>query len=383
MQKAFVRGIGQIKVTEHWDKSLRDMAGDAAIIALEDAGISQVDGIFVGNMLSGPATKQIHLGTLIADWLGITNAESINIEAACASGSAAFRNAVLAISSGQMRVALVIGVEKMTDSPSAEITSSLATAADADLEVDMGLSFVALNALIMQRYMHEYQWETKDFGAFSINAHANAVFNPFARFRKAINQKIFDDSPAICDPINLMDASSIGDGAAAIILTSADTLSTSNGKISVVGSSSSTDTISLQNRGDPLWLSAAERSSKSAFQQAGLVPSDIGVFEYHDAFSIMAALSLEACGFCERGQGPRLANEGEISINGSIPVATRGGLKARGHPVGATGIYQLVEVVQQLRGVCGETQVLRNDYGMTQNIGGSGSNIITHILKRE
>jgi len=383
MQKAFVKGIGQIKVTEHWDKSLRDMAGEAAILALEDAGISQVDGIFIGNMLSGPATKQIHLGALIADWLGLTNTESINIEAACGSGSAAFRNAVLAISSGQMKIALVIGVEKMTDSPSAEITSSLATAADADLEVDMGLSFVALNALIMQRYMHEYKWDTKDFGAFSINAHANAIFNPYARFTKAITQKIFEDSPAICEPINLMDASSIGDGAAAIILTSEDILSVSNDRISIVGSSSSTDTISLQNRLDPLWLSAAEKSSKTAFNQAGLMPSDIGVFEYHDAFSIMAALSLEACGFCERGQGPRLANEGEIQINGRIPVATRGGLKARGHPVGATGIYQLVEVVQQLRGVCGETQVPRNEYGMAQNIGGSGSNVVTHILKRE
>jgi len=257
----------------------------------------------------------------------------------------------------------------MTDSPSAEITSALATAADADWEVDMGVSFVALNALIMQRYMHEYGWQTSDFAAFSINAHANAVHNPYARFNKAITEKTYQNAPMICDPINLMDASSIGDGAAAVVLTSSERIRNQSPKICVVGSAAATDSISLQNRNDLIWLSAAEISSKAAFKQAGLSHSDIGVFEYHDAFTIMAALALEGSGFCERGEAPRLAN--------------RGGLKARGHPVGATGIYQIVEVVQQLRGVAGETQVPRNKYGMAQNIGGSGSNIITHILARE
>ena len=323
------------------------------------------------------------MGTLVADWIGLKHSETLNIESACSSGAAAFRSAVLAIASGQIETALVIGVEKMTDSPSDEITASLATAADADLEVDMGVSFVGLNALIMQRYMYQYGWQTKDFAHFSINAHQNAVHNPYARFRNPITVKSFESSPMICDPINLMDASSIGDGAAAIVLTNARIIETNKKKITVVGSSAATDTISLQNRSDPLWLKAAEISSKKAYEQAGIGPEDIGFFEYHDAFSIMAALSLEANGFCERGDAPKLANNGDISIHGKIPVATRGGLKARGHPVGATGVYQLVEVVQQMRGECGETQVPRTTYGMAQNIGGSGSNVVTHILKSE
>jgi len=383
MQKTAVIGIGQIKIGEHWDKSLREMAGEAALLALFDAGLNQVDGIFIGNMMAGSANKQVHLGAMIADWLNMPFMESVSIEAACGSGSAAFRNAVLAVASGQMESALVIGVEKMTDSPTLEITSSLATAADADLEVDMGVSFVALNALIMKRYMHEYHWQTSDFAAFSINAHANAVHNPYARFNKPITLKSFADSPMVCDPINLMDASSIGDGAAAVVICRSDWLSSSAPKIVVAASSAATDTISLQNRKDPLWLSAAEKSSREAYRQAGITPDEIGVFEYHDAFSIMAALSLEANGFCARGEAPRLANENEIAISGRIPVATKGGLKARGHPVGATGIYQIAEVVQQLRGEAGETQVKNNTIGMTQNIGGSGSSIVTHIFRRE
>jgi acetyl-CoA C-acetyltransferase len=289
----------------------------------------------------------------------------------------------LAVASGEVDIALVVGMEKMTDSPGDEITAALATAADADWEIDHGLSFVGLNALLMKRYMHEYGWKGIDFAGFSINAHANAVHNPYARFRKAIDENRFINSPMICDPINLMDASPIGDGAAAVVLARRAILASDAARILVAGSSSATDTISIHNRKTPTWLTAAEKSAKQAYDQANIKPSDIDVFEYHDAFTIMATLSLEACGFAQRGQGPILAKEGEIKIGGRIPVATRGGLKARGHPVGATGVYQIVEVVQQLRGEAGETQVPRHTFGMAQSIGGSGSNIVTNIFKRE
>jgi acetyl-CoA C-acetyltransferase len=209
------------------------------------------------------------------------------------------------------------------------------------------------------------------------------VHNPFARFRKAITEKQFIQSTMICDPINLMDASPIGDGAAAAILAPVEMLAPGTPRIVVAGSSAATDTIALHNRKHPLWLTAAEKSAKAAFEQAGIGPEDVDVFEYHDAFTIMAALSLEASGFAEPGKGPTLAKEGKIKVGGKIPVATRGGLKARGHPVGATGMYQLVEVVQQLRGQAIGTQVPDAEFGMAQNIGGSGSNIVTHILKRE
>ena len=234
----------------------------------------------------------------------------------------------------------------------------------------------------MQRYMYEYGWHHADFADFSLNAHSNAVHNPYARFQKAISRKAFLEAPMVADPINLMDASPIGDGAAAIVLTS-QPLTRNHPQVFIAGSASCTDTLSVQNRKTPTFLTAAANSAKQAYSQAGVGPQDIGVFEYHDAFSIMAALSLEASGFAEPGQGPRLALDGKIKFDSDIPVATMGGLKARGHPVGATGVYQLLEVTQQLRGIAGATQVKRTEYGMAQNIGGSGSNITTHILKRE
>lgn len=382
MREVAVIGIGQTKIDEHWDKSLRELAGEAALAAMDEAQVSHVDSIYVGNMLSDISNLQAHLGSMVADWIGQRFTDAVKIESACSSGSAAFRAGYLAVASGEVDVALVVGVEKMTDSPIGEITAALATAADADWEVDHGLSFVALNALIMRRYMYEYGWQASDFAEFAINAHANAVHNPNARFRKPITESSFTNSPMICDPINLMDASPVGDGAAAVVLACSDMLPSNAPKIIVAGSSASTDSIAIHNRKAPLRLSAAELSTRKAYAQAGIGPQDIGVFEYHDAFTIMAALSLEAAGFAEHGKGPILAKEGEIKITGRIPVATFGGLKARGHPVGATGIYQIVEVVQQLRGKAGKTQITKNDFGMTQNIGGSGSNIVTHILKR-
>lgn len=385
MREVAVLGIGQIRVDEHWDKSLKELAGEAVLVALHDAEIAGVEALYVGNMMSGPANHQQHLGASIADWVGMHYLSAMHIEGACGSGAAAFRSALMAVASGAVDSAIAVGVEKMTDSPGNEITSQLATAADADWEVDQGLSFVALNALIMQRYLYEYKWSKADFGAFSINAHANGAHNPFARFQDPITSAVYNRAGIIADPINLMDASPVGDGSAAAVLVPVEYLR-SRGKskiIKVIGSSGATDTIAIDNRRDPLWLSASANSAKKAYAQANVTPREIDLFEAHDAFSIMAALSLESTGFAERGQAPRLANDGEILPTGRIPISTRGGLKARGHPVGATGIYQIVEVVQQLRGEAEGSQVENARIGMAQNIGGSGSNIYTHILKRE
>ena len=382
MRKVAVIGIGQTEISEHWDKSLRELAGEAVLKAMADAGLDYFDGLYVGNMMSASANSQQHLGAYIADWVGQRGKEAYRLESACSSGAAAFRAALIAVASGEIEVAVAVGVEKMTDSPSAEITASLATAADADWEVSQGVSFVALNALIMQRYLHEYGWKRSDFANFSINAHANAMHNPYARFHMLITEKQFEEAGVICDPITLLDASPIGDGAAAIVLVPVEKLVPIPNKpiIRVAGSGAASDTIAVHARKDPLWLTAAERSSKDAYKQAGIDHHSIDLFEYHDAFTIMAALSLEACGFAERGQGPRLALDNEIRIGGKIPVATLGGLKARGHPVGATGMYQIAEVVMQLRGQAGDAQIDSARWGMAQNIGGSGSNIITHIL---
>jgi acetyl-CoA C-acetyltransferase len=382
MRQVAIIGIGQTAVDEHWDRSLRELAGEAIFAAMKDAGRTAADGLFIGNMLSGMLSKQENIGALIADWIGLPGIEAYKIETACSSGAAALRAGLMAVSSGQMDSALVVGVEKMTESLPIETTEALATAADSDYEAAQGLSFVAINALVMQRYLHTYGWKHTDFGAFSINAHANAMHNPYARLHEAITEKDYNHARMIAAPINLMDASPTGDGAAALFLVPVETLaSKSKPIVTIAGSASAIDSIAVHSRKDPLWLYASARSAEKAYAQAGVSPNDIDVFELHDAFSIMSALSLEACGFAERGQGPKLAQEGEILPGGRIPITTRGGLKARGHPVGATGVYQVAEVVQQLRGECGPTQIEDAKIGMAQNIGGSGATIVTTILK--
>jgi acetyl-CoA C-acetyltransferase len=227
--------------------------------------------------------------------------------------------------------------------------------------------------------MHEYGYERHDFAPFALNAHANGAKNPNALFRKAINQQIYDEGRIVADPISLFDASPIGDGAAALLLVPTQKAPTA---IRVVGSAASTDTLAIHDREDPLWLKAAERSAKTAYRQAGIDAEDVDLFELHDAFSIMAALSLEACGFAERGEGVRLAHNGDILPEGRIPICTMGGLKARGHPVGATGLYQLVEATLQLRGDAGKAQIDGARIALTQNIGGSGATIVAHVLER-
>jgi acetyl-CoA C-acetyltransferase len=385
MRQVAILGIGQTKIDEHWELSLREIGGEAAFAALHDAGVDKVEALFVGNMLSPLISAQNQLGTFFADWIGLWGQEAVKVEAACGSGAAAFRAGLMAVASGDVDSALVLGVEKMTDKSGHDITAALATAADADYEVEQGVSFVGLNALIMRRYMHEYGWKHADFAPFSINAHANAMHNPLARLHQKINVEQFEKSAMIATPVNLLDASPTGDGAAAVVLVPAEKVASLKGKprITVAGSGSATDSIAVHSRKDALFLSAAYKSAKHAYEMAKVEPKDIDLFELHDAFSIMSALSLEAAGFAERGKGICLGLENEIHPKGRIPICTRGGLKARGHPVGATGMYQIVEVVQQLRGECGETQVDGARIGMTQNIGGSGATILTHILKAE
>jgi acetyl-CoA C-acetyltransferase len=381
MRPVAILGIGQTIVDEQWEKSIRDIAAEAVLQALHDAGREAAEGVFVGNMMSGIINSQGNLGPLVADWSGQRGGDAVKVEAACASGAAAFRSGLMAVASGELGSALVVGVEKMTDRTPHEVTAALATASDADYELDMGVSFVGLNAMIMRRYMYEYGWKHADFAPFAINAHANAVHNPYARLRHKITLEDFEKSAMIATPINLMDASPIGDGAAAVYLVPAEDVA-AGARIRVAASASATDTIAIHDRREALFLSAAYKSVQEAYRQAGVASEDIDVFELHDAFTIMSVLSLEACGFAERGKGVQLGLEGEIAPSGRIPLTTRGGLKARGHPVGATGVYQIVEVTQQLRGECGETQVPEAHIGMAQNIGGSGATIITHILQK-
>ena len=383
MRDVAIIGVGQTKVGEHWDTSLRHLALEALQAGMADAGVTRADVLYVGNMLSGELNGQEHVGALVADFAGLRGIEAFKIEAACASGAAALRMGIVAVAGGLANVAVVVGVEKMTDTLGPDTTAALAMAADGDYEAAQGVSFVAINALLMRRYMHEYGYSHQDFYPFAVNAHCNGMNNPYAMFQFPVTAERFARAKMICDPINLMDSSPICDGAAAVVLAPADAAHVFSAvPIRVAGSAVGTDALALHDRRDPLVLDGAVLSTRRAYDQAGVGPGEIDLFELHDAFSIMAALSLEAAGFADRGQGLRLALDGEIGIDSRLPVTTMGGLKARGHPVGATGVYQVVEVVQQLRGLAGANQVPDARIGMAQNIGGSGATVITHILER-
>jgi acetyl-CoA C-acetyltransferase len=376
-------GIGQTPVDEHWDISLRVLGAEAVLRALEDAGIAAPQMLFVGNMLSGQLSGQENLGALIADHAGLRGIEALKVEAACASGGMALRMAYIAVAGGLCDVAVACGVEKMTDAGSDDVTAALASAADAVYESEHGVSFVALNALLMRRYMHEYGYRREDFGNFAITAHRNAVANPNAIYRRAITVEAFAEARMIAEPVSLLDSAGIADGAAAVVLVSQD-FARAHGlrAVRIAGSAVGPDAVALHDRRDPLFLQAAYLSAQRAYAQSGYGPQDLDFFELHDAFTIMSALSLEASGFAARGRGARLAMEEEITLQGRVPMAVMGGLKARGHPVGATGLYQVVDAVTQLRGEAGPNQISGCRLGMAQNVGGSGANVVTHILER-
>ena len=383
MRDVSIIAVGQTKVDEHWDKSLRHLAADAILGAFREANPGRIDAIYVGNMISGEAAGQEHLGALIADFVGLRGVEAVKVEAACGSGAAAVRMGYIAVASGLVDFVIAMGVEKMTDAPGDVITAALALAADGDYETSQGLTFVSINALLMRRYMYEFGVRHEDFAGFSVNAHKNAMGNPNAMFRYPVTAEQFAQARMIADPINLLDSSPIGDGAAAVILCPSEIARRFTDKpVRIMASTIATDSVALHDRRDPLSLQAAFLSAQKAYSVAGIRPSDIDLFEAHDAFTIMAALELEACGFAERGRGTWLAKEGEIALEGRIPISTMGGLKGRGHPVGATGVYQIVETVQQLRGEAGPNQIKDCGIGMTQNIGGSGATVVTHILER-
>ncbi len=382
MTNTAIIGIGQTDVREHWETSIRHLAWYAIEAALDDAHIHDIDAIYVGNMLAGQLSNQNHLGALVADFAGLRGVEAMTVEAADASGGAALRQAILAVESGLVETALVVGVEKVTDETGSPVLAALATALDSDYEVINGQTLTGAGALLMRRYMHVYGVQLADFAGFSVNAHANAAANPRAMYRNRLKPEAFAAAPMVADPVSLFDEAPAGDGAAALIVTRADRAGDMVAQpVQVLASALATDALALHDRRDPLWLSAAEASAQRAFAAAGLSPNDIDVFELHDSFTVMAALSLEACGFAARGEGWQLARDGHIRRDGRIPVSTFGGLKARGNPIGATGVYQIVELVQQLRGKAGDCQVAGARVGMAQNLGGTGATAVTHILK--
>ncbi len=384
MTEVVIAGIGQTEVGEHWDIGLRDLAFAAIQDAVRDAGGLKPQSLFVGNMLAPNLSNQAHLGVLVADYAGLLGIEAVTIEAAGASGGAALRQGYLAVASGMVDVALVVGVEKFTDKVGPGVDAALATTGDADFEAVQGMTPTSQAALLMKRYMHENRVPSDGFAGFALTAHKNGAGNPCAMFRKAIKPETYAKAEMVSDPINMFDMAPNADGAAAILLTRKEFLPPhlSQPLVKIAGSASSADTLALHDRKDMLLFNTAQISADKAMKQANIVLDDIDLFEYHDVYSIFAALQLEAAGFAPRGQGWKLAADGEIALKGRIPCATMGGMKARGFPGGAAGVYQAVDAVNQLRGRAEANQVPDAKTALIQSLGGPASTAVSHILQK-
>ncbi|MGE5220964.1 MAG: thiolase C-terminal domain-containing protein [Omnitrophica WOR_2 bacterium] len=383
MTEVVIAGIGQAPVAEHWGISLRELSLLSVADAVKDAAGLRPQAVFIANMLAPVMSHQAHLGALIADFIGLKGVEASTIEAAGASGGAALRMGFMAVASGAVDVALVIGIEKSTDLLGSSVEAAYAETTDSDYEAIQGLTPTAQAALLMNRYMYEYQVPHEAFAGFPITAHANAVTNPNAMFRSKVELETYKQAGMVSAPINLFDAAPNGDGSASVVLTRPEILpaSFSHPLVRIVGSSLVTAPLALHDRPEPLVFDAARLSVERACRQAGILPEDVDFFELYDAYSIFAALSLEAAGFAPKGQGWKLAQDGCIALDASLPISTFGGLKARGNPGGATGVYQAVEACLQLRGEAGANQVPEARRGLIQCLSGPASSAATHVLE--
>lgn len=377
-----IAGVGQIPVGEHWGTPLRTLAAESILAALKDSPGLSPQVMYIGNALGVPVSRQANLGALLTDDAGLRGMEGVTVEAADASGGAALRAGLMAVLSGAVETALVVGVEKWTDVIGPESESMLSQMLDADFEAAQGLTPLSLAGLLFHRYLQEYEVSHDVFAGFPQVAHANGATNPNAMYQAPMREGAYERAAEAAEILNLFDVAPYADGAAAVVLTRADNLPKGWDKpqIRIIGSSLVTDTLSIHDRVTPLVWEAARLSVERACRRAGILPKDVDFFEYHDATSLHAALSLEAAGFASQGQGWMLARPEVIGLNGQIPVATFGGLKARGHPLGATGVYQAVEATLQLRGEAGQNQVKGARLGMVQSLGGMAATAVTHVL---
>jgi acetyl-CoA C-acetyltransferase len=380
----YIIGVGMTPAGEHWEKSLRELALDAMIQAREEAGAVAPGALYVANMLAPALSRQSHLGALIADFAGLRGIEAVTLEAAGASGGMALRHAVMAIVSGLVNSALVVGVEKFSERVSSEIEAALSTAGDADFESIHGVTQTAMAAMLMRRYQVEYQVPADAFAGFSVTAHANGAGNPRAMFQRAIKPETYKRAGMVSAPLNMFDAAPMADGAAALMVASGEALPPDMGypKIRITASSAAVDAVALHDRRDPIYFSAVQDSTTEALHQAGIQREQIDLFELHDRYTIYSALTLEAAGYADRGEAWHLAQNGYISLQGSLPITTLGGSKARGDTGGANGVYQAAEAVLQLQGRAGENQVAEAQIAMIQALGGPAATVVTHILNR-
>lgn len=380
MKDIAIIGVGMTKFGELWEQSLRDIFVEAALAAIADSGVDHIDSMYVGAMSPGLFVGQEHIGVLMADYLGVRGIPAAHVESACASGSVAVRQAMFEVASGASEFVLAGGVEKMTDG--ADATYALATAADQEYEAYHGITFPGLYAMIARAHMHKYGTTREQLAEVAVKNHRHGLKNPNAQFHLKITREDVINSVKVADPLTLLDCSPVTDGAAAIIVTTEE-IAKKSGRpyVRIRASAQTTDTIALHSRKDLASIPAVGKAAEIAYKQAGVTPGQIDLAEVHDCFTIAELVASEELGLVERGKSGEAALSGMTALGGKIPINVSGGLKSKGHPVGATGVAQIIEIYKQLLGQAGERQVENARLGLTQNMGGSGGSCVIHILE--
>src|SRR5271165_6666331 len=383
MRSVAVIGLGKTNFGAFADRDLRSLAVEAGQKCMEDAHVkpSQIEAFFLGNFAGPSFVGQNHLAPYIASRLGIIGVPATRFEAACASSGAAFYHAVSAVAAGMYDLVLVGGVEKMTSQTTPKVTEILAGAGDMLGEGRAGATFPALFAMIARRHMYQYGTTREMLAAVAVKNHANGAKNPQAHMRKVITMEQALNGKPIADPLTVYDCSLISDGAAAVVIAAADRAAEFTDKpVRILGIAQTSDYLALDEKPDITTLTALKTSSDKAYKMAGLSAKDIQFAELHDCFTIAEILALEDLGFVKKGEGGPYTLEGRTCLSGERPINTSGGLKAKGHPVGATGAGQICDVVMQIRGEAGERQIKKNQIGLAQNLGGSGATSVVTIL---
>jgi len=381
--KVYINSVGMTAIGDQWDSSILDLAVEASRGALKAFGKRKPEQIIVGNMFSAVGARQEHLGAMVADGLGLEGTPAFKVEAACSSGGSAFNVGYNLVRSGALESALVVGVEKMRDLEPEEVSLALAMAESAEYTQFVGATFAALNGLLARYYMEQMDVSRDQLSSIPVIDHSNAVTAAHAQFRKAITPEVVSRSAVISDPLRLFDCAPVGDGAAAVLLVSEKAASGTRRRMAeVLGGKIATNAFSLYEREDMLDFKSTRLAFRGAMEQAGLAPKKVSLAEVHDAFSVVGALSLEAMGYSKRGHASKDAQEGKYNLGSELPINTFGGLKARGHPVGATGVYQIAEAYLQLTDQAGKNQVEGAEYAVTQNVGGVDTTSAVHVFGR-
>ncbi len=377
MRKVCISGVGITKFGELWSRSYRELIVEAGLRALEDAELpgESIECLYMASMGPGMWVSQEHAGPMIAEQTGLTSIPVVRVESGCASGALALHQAFIDVASGKHDIVVVGGVEKMTDVGAKEAGSIINTMLDYEWESIFGATLPALYAMMARKHMHDYGTTREQMAEVAVKNHYNGSLNPIAHFGRKISVDQVLSSPLLADPLRMLDCAPMSDGSAALVLTS-------KGDVEIIACEMASSTLALHSREDITTMDCVVGSSKKAYKRAGINPSDVDIAELHDYCTIGEIIESEDLGFFEKGKGGKKVAEGVTSLNGSLPINTSGGLKSRGHPIGATGVAQVAEIYDQLIGRAGERQIELLDYGLCCGVGGSGGSAVVSIFRR-